>query len=280
MFSMMSEAPLDPRLRVPRRGPPALEMPKERRSASGLVVSLLFHGALLALIVLGVARGGDMPVGSGPGLGGLAGGGGGGGGAEVTYIDLPPVAASAPAASDATQVETPVDIPPPVEEEEEEEAEPVAPVAETPAEVAVVTLAPGAAQSGQGAGSGTGTGAGNDAGAGGGSGGGIGTGIGTGVGPGTGGDSTGITPPSWRFFAPPLERPPKELRGQTITVRFWVRADGTVERFETTPEIQDDEYSEKFSEIALGTRWRPARRRDGTAVPAVAEMQVTLPSDN
>jgi hypothetical protein len=164
--------------------------------------------------------------------------------------------------------------------EEEEEAEPVTVVPQAPAEVAVVTPSEGAAQSGQGAGSGTGTGAGNDAGSGGGSGGGIGTGIGAGVGAGTGGDSTGITPPSWRFFAPPLERPPKELRGRTITVRFWVRADGTVERYETVPEIQDNEYSEKFSEIALGTRWRPARRRDGTAVPAVAEMQVTLPSDN
>lgn len=275
---MMSETPAGIRLHA-RRGPPALSLPKERRSASGLVVSLLFHGALLALILLGVARGGDMPVGTGPGLGGLAGGGGGGGGAEVTYIDLPPVAASEPAAApEATQVETPVEIPPPVEEEEE--AEPVTPQPEAPAEVAVVTPSEGAAQSGQGAGSGTGTGAGNDAGSGGGSGGGIGTGIGTGIGPGTGGDSTGITPPSWRFFAPPLERPPKELRGRTITVRFWVRANGTVERYETVPEIQDDKYSEKFSEIALGTLWRPARRRDGTAVPAVAEMQVTLPSDN
>lgn len=279
MFTMMSEAPAETRLHTTRRGPPALELPKERRSASGLVVSLLFHGALLALIILGVARGGDMPVGSGPGLGGIAGGGGGGGGAEVTYIDLPPVAASASAAApDAAEVETPVEIPPPVEEEEE--AEPVTPVPQTPTEVAVATPAEGVAQSGEGAGTGTGAGAGNVAGSGGGSGGGIGTGIGTGVGPGTGGDSTGITPPSWRFFAPPLERPPRELRGQTITVRFWVRADGTVERYETTPEIQDNEYSEKFSEIALGTRWRPARRRDGTAVPAVAEMQVTLPSDN
>lgn len=279
MFSMMSDAPAGIRLHAPRRGPPALSLPKERRSASGLVVSLLFHGALLALILLGVARGGDMPAVAGPGLGGLAGGGGGGGGAEVTYIDLPPVAASEPAAApEATQAETPVEIPPPVEEAEE--AEPVTPVPEAPAEVAVATPSEGAAESGEGAGSGTGTGAGNDAGSGGGSGGGIGTGIGAGIGPGTGGDSTGITPPSWRFFAPPLERPPKELRGQTITVRFWVRADGTVERYETTPEIQDEDYSEKFSEIALGTRWRPARRRDGTAVPAVAEMQVTLPSDN
>lgn len=278
MFTMMNDAPAETRLHTTRRGPPALQLPKERRSASGLVVSLLFHGALLALIILGVARGGDMPVGSGPGLGGLAGGGGGGGGAEVTYIDLPPLAASAPAAPEATAAEVPVAIPPPVEEAEE--AEPVRAVPEEPPQVAVVTPAPGAAQSGEGAGTGTGTGAGNDAGSGGGSGGGTGTGIGTGVGPGTGGDSTGITPPSWRFFAPPLERPPKELRGQTITVRFWVRADGTVERYQTDPEIEDDDYREKFSEIALGTRWRPARRRDGTAVPAVAEMQVTLPSDN
>ena len=279
MLTMMSEGPVETRLHTTRRGPPALQLPRERRSASGLVVSLLFHGALLALIILGVARGGDMPVGSGPGLGGLAGGGGGGGGAEVTYIDLPPLAASAPAAPEASVAEVPVEIPPPVEEAEE--AEPVQPVpAEKPPQVAVVTPAPGTAQSGEGAGTGTGSGAGNAAGSGGGSGGGIGTGIGTGVGAGTGGDSTGITPPSWRFFAPPLERPPKELRGKTITVRFWVRANGTVERYETEPEIDDDDYREKFSEIALGTLWRPAQRRDGTKVPAMAEMQVTLPSDN
>ena len=279
MFTMMSDAPAETRLHTTRRGPPALQLPKERRSASGLVVSLLFHGALLALILLGVARGGDMPVAAGPGLGGLAGGGGGGGGAEVTYIDLPPLVASAPAAQpDAPAADIPVEIPPPVEEEED--PEPVRPAPEAPPQVAVVTPAPGVAQSGEGSGAGTGTGAGSDAGSGGGSGGGIGTGIGAGVGPGTGGDSTGITPPSWRFFAPPLERPPKELRGQTITVRFWVRANGTVERYQTDPEIEDDDYREKFSEIALGTLWRPARRRDGTAVPAVAEMQVTLPSDN
>jgi hypothetical protein len=278
MFTMMSDGPAETRLHTTRRGPPALQLPKEQRSASGLVVSLLFHGALLALIILGVARGGDMPVVAGPGLGGLAGGGGGGGGAEVTYIDLPPLAASAPAAAEATAADVPVVIPPPVEEAEE--AAPVQPAPEAPPQVAVVTPTPGAAQSGDGAGTGTGTGAGNDAGSGGGSGGGTGTGIGAGVGPGTGGDSTGITPPSWRFFAPPLERPPKELRGQTITIRFWVRADGTVERYQTDPEIEDDDYREKFSEIALGTLWRPARRRDGTAVPAIAEMQVTLPSDN
>ena len=279
MFTMMSDAPAETRLHTTRRGPPALQLPKERRSASGLVVSLMFHGALLALIILGVARGGDMPVAAGPGLGGLAGGGGGGGGAEVTYIDLPPLAASAPAAQpEATAADIPVEIPPPVEEEED--PEPVQPAPEAPPQMAVVTPAPGVAQSGEGSGAGTGAGAGSDAGSGGGSGGGIGTGIGAGVGAGTGGDSTGITPPSWRFFAPPLERPPKELRGQSITVRFWVRANGTVERFETDPEIADDDYREKLSEIMLDALWNPARRRDGQRVAAVAEMQVTLPSDN
>lgn len=272
MLNMMAVDQFQPAPRDARRAPPRLMLPDERRSPVGTILSIAFHAALLAMAIWQVsARSGETRPELGPGLGGEAGGGGGGGGVEVTYIDLP---AAAPAAA-------------PAAEETEASREEVVPVETSPpiapaADIATATPPPasGAASSGAGTGTGAGENPGSGGGTGGGQGGGVGTGVGAGMGPGTGGDSLGITPPSWRFFAPPLGRPPKELRGQTLRVRFWVRADGTTERFETEPAIENDNYRRKFAEIAMATLWRPARRADGTAVAAVAEMQVTLPSDN
>lgn len=263
----------------PRRAPPALFLPPERRSLLGMLISVALHAGVVGAIAWRVAVLANATPTLGTGRPGPAGGGGGGRGAEVTYIQLPP----APAASEAAvAAEEPVEETPVAEEDvplETPDEIVEAPPEEAPPAVAV-RPPEGTPAAGAGTGSGAGQGTGTEGGSGSGSGGGTGTGEGVGVGPGTGGDSTGIIPPSWRFFSPPLERPPRELRGQTILIRFWVRADGTTERFETEPEIANDDYRRKFAEIAMATRWRPARRRDGTAVPAVAEMQVTLPSDN
>jgi hypothetical protein len=132
------------------------------------------------------------------------------------------------------------------------------------------------ATSGTGQGSGSGADSGAGGGSGGGTGGGTGPGEGLGVGPGSGGDSTDIAPPQLRNWVPPMERPPKELRGRTIRVTFWVSADGRVDKFETDPEIEDRDYLEKFSEIVMKTRFRPARTRSGVPVAVVFPMDFIL----
>jgi hypothetical protein len=256
---------------------PSFTLPKPRRSAVGLVVSLLLHLGLLVLVIGGLLGGKELLEGVGTGLGaGPAGGGGGGGGTRVTYIDLPSAgAAPAPAVQpeDVTR-QQPV-VPPPVTETPEPAPVPP-PVVPPPTQIASATGVSTPASSGVGDGQGTGTGSGSDGGSGGGSGGGTGTGVGAGVGPGTGGDSASIAPPSLRYWIPPTERTPKELRGRPIEVTFWVKADGSVERFDTNPDIEDRKFRESFEDILRKTKFRPARTRAGVAVPGVVTMQFTL----
>jgi protein TonB len=235
---------------------------------------VLFHGAILALIVGGVVGGSVRLRAAGDGYGAAGGGGGGGGGRRVSYIELPSVGAPAAAETAAPEPAPPVETPP-------VEDAPVVPVP-PPSETAVASAAaPAEARadtgSGTGAGTGAGVGPGSGGGSGGGTGGGEGPGTGLGVGPGTGGDSTDIIPAQLRNLVPPIaERPPRELRGQRINVTFWVSADGLVDRFTLDPEIADRDFREKFSEIVMKTRFRPARTRAGIAVPSIYEMAITL----
>ena len=257
---------------APRARPlPMLTLPGPTRDRRGLVVSLLFHGLLVAAVVVGgLTHLDDRPRVAGDGSFGLAGGGGGGGSPSVAYIALPSAADAAPA---AVAPEPAVVPPPQAPKEEVEEAAVVPP----PADVAVGTpAASDSASTGAGSGTGSGTGAGRDGGSGGGTGGGEGTGTGLGAGPGTGGDSTDILPPQLRNWVPPTERPPKELRGHTVKVTFWITADGRVEKFVTDPEIRDRDYLEKFTEIVMKTRFRPARTRVGVPVAVVYSMDFML----
>ena len=265
-----------PREAKPLRAPPALWMPRPRRDPVGFVASVLFHAALVALIVGGVVGGSVRIRGAGDGYGPVGGGGGGGGGRRVSYIELPAVGASAPA---ATAVPEPVPVPPvEIPPVEEAPVQPVPPPAETTVAAAAAPAESRAdTGSGTGAGSGAGTTAGTGGGSGGGSGGGEGTGTGLAVGPGTGGDSTDVIPPQLRNLIPPLaERPPRELRGQQINVTFWISAEGSVDRFALEPEIADRDYREKFAELLMKTRFRPARTRAGVPVPSVAEISYRL----
>jgi hypothetical protein len=263
---------------TPRRPDvPSFTLPPPRRSAAGLVVSLLVHLGLFALVIGGLLGGKELLEGVGTGLGaGPAGGGGGGGGTRVTYIDLPSAGAAPAAATPVEEVtkEEPV-VPPPVEAKPEPTPVPPPEVA-PPTQIASAVPTSTPASSGVGEGQGTGTGDGSDGGSGGGSGGGTGTGVGAGAGPGTGGDSTSIAPPTLRYWIPPTERTPKELRGRPIEVTFWVRADGSVDRFATDPDIQDQKFRETFEDILRKTKFRPARTRAGVAVPGVVTMQFTL----
>lgn len=249
---------------------PRLSLPRQRWRSTGFWVSLGFHVVLIALLwnrrglLVPTPRPGDSRFGD---LGG--GGGGGGGGERATYIIALPPASPPPAA-----VPTPV---PPVVAPPKVEAKVAPPVS---APVAPDTVAPRTASAAPG----TGAGSAADGGAGGGTGGGQGPGTGGGAGPGSGsgtgpgGQGGNIRPPELRGLAIPFSTPPRELRGKTIKVTFAITTDGRVERFDTDPVITNRGYYQKFSEVVLGFRFRPARGPDGQPVAVVFPMEFTLPT--
>ena len=116
-------------------------------------------------------------------------------------------------------------------------------------------------------------------GAGGGAGPGNGPSRGPGTGPGPGGGSAGgaIRPPELRDLAFPFDTPPKELRGASLAVTFWVRGDGRVERYVVNPEIGDRDYARKFDEVIRAFRFTPARAPDGSLVAGTTTVTFTLP---
>ena len=99
----------------------------------------------------------------------------------------------------------------------------------------------------------------------------------TGTGPGVGGGGGAVRPPELRDLAFPFDTPPKELRGASLDVTFWVRVDGRVERYEVDPAISDRDYARKFDEVIRAFRFTPARAPDGTRSPAPRPVTFTLP---
>ena len=75
----------------------------------------------------------------------------------------------------------------------------------------------------------------------------------------------------------PFDNPPKELRGLSLNVTFWVRRDGKVERYLVEPEIKDRDYAKKFDEVMRAFRFTPARAPDGTSIPGTTRISFTLP---
>ena len=75
----------------------------------------------------------------------------------------------------------------------------------------------------------------------------------------------------------PFDKPPKELRGLSLNVTFWVRPDGRVERYLVEPQIKDRDYAKKFDEVMRAFRFTPARAPDGTFIPGTARISFTLP---
>ena len=202
------------------------------------------------------------------------GGGGGGGGSRVAYITLPP-APQPPALPRQTSV-TP---PPPHRADPEPAVIPPTPVvaAPAPAPAPIDTQPPPAPSAAAGTGPGAGPGAG------GGTGGGVGPGIGPGQGPGTGAGAGGggqggtVRPPELRDLAFPFDTPPKELRGASLAVTFWVRVDGQVDRYQVEPAIGDRDYARKFDEVIRAFRFTPARAPDGSKVAGTTTVTFTLP---
>jgi hypothetical protein len=75
----------------------------------------------------------------------------------------------------------------------------------------------------------------------------------------------------------PFDSPPKELRGISLSVTFWVRVDGVVERYTVEPEIKDRDYAKKFDEVMRAFRFTPAQAPDGTRIPGTTRISFTLP---
>jgi hypothetical protein len=253
------------------RPPPSLHLkpPPPPGHRTGLVVSLVLHGLVIGLLLAGGERLFQRPAGSAL-FGNLAAASGGdGGGPRVAYITLPsPPKAEASAPKPAKVAPPrPAVLPPP------EPAEPVAPSETVTPSVDTAASTPSGAELAQGdSARGTGQGAGASAGTG------PGTGPGTGgAGPGPGGAGGRVHPPEPRDMAFPFDNPPKELRGLSLNVTFWVRVDGRVERYVVEPEIKDRDYAKKFDEVMRAFRFTPATAPDGTRVPGTTRISFTLP---
>lgn len=233
------------------------------------MLSVVLHAALLGFIVLEGERLWQrraLPAGA-PSFFPL--GGGGGGGNRMAYITLPPApkAAPPPVMPKVQPVEPPVETPP-----VEETPVPVHPVVPQPVDSLPAATASGAVEP-----TGLGAGPGADRGLGGGEGGGVGPGTGEGVGPGPGGGGGTIRPPELRDLAFPFDKPPKELRGASLNVTFWVKTDGRVDRYQVDPAIADNDYARKFDEVIRAFRFTPARMPDGTRVAGTTTVTFTLP---
>jgi hypothetical protein len=252
---------------------PNLSLPSARRRLyTWWGVSLLFHGALLALVFFGGDRLWRRSFAPGtPSL--FPTNAGGGGGNRVAYITLPSPPRPAPPPPAPV---VPPKVPPP-----EVVTPPVEPLlSPVPTPAPVDTLPTVAARDSQPAGSTGGEGPGMAGGTGGGAGGGAGPGAGTGAGEGTGGTGGAggtVRPPELRDLAFPFETPPKELRGASLDVTFWVRMDGQVERYEVQPAISDRDYARKFDEVIRAFRFTPARAPDGSRVAGTTRVTFTLP---
>ncbi|HUF35321.1 MAG TPA: hypothetical protein VMN37_05180 [Gemmatimonadales bacterium] len=234
-------------------------------------MSLLLHAAVFGLILTqGQRLWRSTPA---PGARVLFpfGGGGGGGGNRVAYITLPPAPERAPP---MPAVVPPPASPPPVEVSL---PEPVVVQPPSPEPVESLPAAMSSAEADAPGGTGPGTGGGTGGGEGGGAGPGTGTGVGAGSGAGTGGQGGTMRPPELRNLAFPFDNPPKELRGASLNVTFWVRVDGRVERYEVDPAIADRDYARKFDEVIRAFRFTPARMPDGTRVAGTTMVTFTLP---
>lgn len=235
------------------------------------MASVLLHALIIALAVRSGERLWSRAL--EPGDPALDPGGGGGGGSRVAYITLPP--APKVVLPRMTAVQAPVSHP-----RIEPTPAPTTPAAEapTPAPQPIDTQPP-LASAGQATARGPGAGPGTGGGTGGGAGQGAGPGEGAGAGPGAGGGGRGgtIRPPELRDLAFPFDTPPKELRGASLSVTFWVRVDGQVERYQVDPEIGDRDYARKFDEVIRAFRFTPARAPDGTRVAGTTTVTFTLP---
>ena len=250
---------------------------REQKRWQGWLLSLLAH-LLLLLFILRPAFDSGIDYGHREGAGGAGPAGGGGGGLgndaapRLTFVQVAPQAAAAPA---MTKVPPAVKVPPvlpPIPTPPPPKPAPVPPVA-APQAAAVTGAATAAATTGSGTGVGKNGGAGAGPGSGGGVGSGEGTGKGSGVGAGTGGGNAKDYPPTLKQFVLPPLPTPASVRGFKLTAWFDVDSTGkaTLLRFTPTP---DRGYNDRVRETLLALRFKPAVRADGVAIRDTVDIQV------
>ncbi len=250
----MRPSPRAPDLSLPRTGKPFL---------GGAATSITVHAALLIAVMWTGDRASDNLVGAGGGAGPQ---GGGAGGSQITYVELPAFVTPSPRREEPVPPRArDVSIPKPQLRDIPKESRPLNLRRPTGPIVAGIDPVRGA---GSGAGSGTSSGSGRGAGTG------RGTGIGSGQGTGTGGSGiAGLGPTLQQALIPPSDWP-DEVRGQAYKVRFWVDEQGKVTRVEVEPRIADSAYRNKFLDKMREYVFSPARRSDGTPIPASVEIQI------
>lgn len=248
--------------RRPLRYDTVPDSPRPRGRGAGVLLSIVLHISVVLLLLIPLRR--DFArvlnpdrLGAGPNRGGSGGGGG-----RVAYISLPVPKSVAPV---EMTVDPPVETPPP-----EVVTPPVTPppniVPPEPAAQPVASAAAADSVPGSGPGQGGGTG--------GGEGGGLGPGIGPGTGPGTGAGDRSRAPQPRHLIIPPVDAP-KEMRGVTIKVTFWIDATGAVARVEFDPPVDDRTYAKKLGETMRNYRFRPALGPEGTPIPSTYVYTVT-----
>ncbi len=276
-----SAIPSDAAKRPPYRPPAGLPLEPDERW--GTPVSFAFHVLLILLLITPFAISKHLEYKElGAGGSGPVGGGGGGrkgtGGSDnikerVQYLRVAPPAPTPQAVlPPVVPAVVPPVVPPPVVPPQVTPPI-IAPKPdvelETPKAVTVASLVTGV-----GGGSGTDGSVGSGPGSGGGVGSGIGTGRGSGVGPGTGGGETDTYAPTMTVLYMPPAHGPSSPRPYEAVALFDVDEKGTVLSFTIEPESRDGGYNRKLREALAGARFRPATKRDGTPVRAVARIVI------
>jgi protein TonB len=242
---------------------PNLTLPRsDRPFYGGAATSVVVHGCLILLIVLGQRASHELFVAGGGG--GPAGGGGGGGGTYVDYVELPAFRmASASAAAAPVERTLEVTIPEPQ----------LRPISQASATIEFLQPTEHITAPAVGRGAGSGGGPGSGTGSGGGIGTGRGAGVGSGEGPGSGGEGgSGFAPQSRQMLLPP--EAPQSMKGREFRVRFWIDERGRVTKVEVEPRIEDADYRKKFMDKMYQYTFRPARKLDGTPVAAHYDVSI------
>jgi hypothetical protein len=84
-----------------------------------------------------------------------------------------------------------------------------------------------------------------------------------------------MPPEPRQLIVPPFDYP-RSMRGLSVDVNFFVRADGRVERVVFIPEIPDRAYAKKLEDVMRAYRFRPARSAEGLPVAGNTVVRVSF----
>jgi periplasmic protein TonB len=255
-----------PRPRRPYRPPIGIPSRGEGRGWRSVLVSVAVHGAILLALLLPAFLTGVFDADTrSAGAEGPRGGGGGGRGLSgmperLQFVRIAPAPAPQPQQVTVPQPPPPKVEPPPV----------VPPPSPTPPAAEPTAPSAGGSASGSDGTDGTGKGVGGGAGAG------QGTGQGTAAGAGTGGDGNEHDPPVVTNLAILPIPVPRNVRPYRMVAYFDVDERGTAKLLSFNPS-NDGGYNRRIRDMLSEIRFRPAVRRDGTAVRDTAMIVAEAP---